>query len=120
MSGDHSPTKKSILICLLYLTVITIVELIIAYFVVIKPEFPPSSDESMYWIFRITMIVLSIGKAYFIVSEFMHMKYELKRFVFYTLITVTLLFWFIIALLWEGDYFKGNRDKADAYVEVIK
>ena len=104
MAEHHnSPTYKSILTCLLYLTIITVLEIGIAlldYYGVISIPKPA---------LNVIMIVGSLGKAYFIVSEFMHMKYETKSFVFYTLISCTLLFWFIIAMLYEGNAHLLNR-----------
>jgi cytochrome c oxidase subunit IV len=102
-AGHNSPTYRSILTVLLYLSIITIVEVGIAllhYYEVIPI---PGG------LFKILMIVGSLGKAYFIVSEFMHMKYETNRFVFYTLVSMLLLIWFIVALLYEGNAHLLNR-----------
>jgi cytochrome c oxidase subunit IV len=91
-----------------------------ALYVLVLNE-PPQSHETMYWVYRVSMIVMSLGKAFFIVAEFMHMWYEVRSFVFYTLITTTLLFWFILALLWEGSFFLDNRnDKNQFTTEIIK
>jgi hypothetical protein len=81
---------------------------------------PASNTEPSYYIYRITMIVLSLLKAFFIVAEFMHMWYEVRRFVFYTLITTTLLFWFILSLLWEGSFFLDNRNDKNQFTTEIK
>ena len=116
----EAPTKQSIVRVLLILTAITFVEVGFALCVLVLNE-PPQSHETMYWVYRVSMIVLSLGKAFFIVAEFMHMWYEVRSFVFYTLITTTLLFWFILALLWEGSFFLDNRnDKNQFTTEVVK
>ena len=115
-----SPSKKSILKVLVILSVITVAEVIFALYVLVWNE-PPQSHEAMYWIYRIIMIVLSLGKAFFIVAEFMHMWYEVRSFVFYTLISTTLLLWFILALLWEGSFFLDNRDNKNMFsTEIVK
>ncbi len=116
----EAPSKKSILKVLAILSFITIVEVLFALYVLVWNE-PPTNAEPMYWIYRVTMIVLTLFKAFFIVAEFMHMWYEVRRFVFYTLITTTLLFWFILALLWEGSFFLDNRnDKNQFTTEIVK
>jgi len=116
----EAPSKKSILKVLAILSFITIVEVIFALYVLVWNE-PPTNAEPMYWIYRVTMIVLTLLKAFFIVAEFMHMWYEVRRFVFYTLITTTLLFWFILSLLWEGNFFLDNRnDKNQFTIEIVK
>lgn len=116
----EAPTKQSIMRVLGILTIITIFEVGIALYLLVFNE-PPQSHETMYWVYRVSMIVLSLGKAFFIVAEFMHMWYEVRSFVFYTLITTTLLFWFILALLWEGNYFQDNRNgKNHVNIEIVK
>jgi cytochrome c oxidase subunit IV len=113
-----APTKASIVRILAILTVITIIEVGFALWLLIwNPEMYESS-LTIKWSYRIFMIVMSLGKAFFIVAEFMHMWYETKQFVFYTLITVVLLFWFIVALLWEGDYFLDNRKNLNLYQPI--
>ena len=116
----ESPSKKSILKVLVILSVITVGEVLFALYILVWNE-PPLSHEPMYWIYRVTMIVLSLGKAFFIVAEFMHMWYEVRRFAFYTLITTTLLFWFILSLLWEGSFFNDNRSEKNQFsTEIVK
>ena len=107
----EAATKQSIKRVLWILTVITVVEVGVALWLLIyNPHYVEGPEgESILWAYRIFMIVMSLGKAFFIVAEFMHMWYETRSFVFYTLITTTLLFWFIVSLLWEGDYFLDNR-----------
>jgi len=55
------------------------------------------------------MIGLSLYKAYFIVFEFMHMKYELPGLVRSVLLPTALLIWAVIAFFSEGNYWKHNR-----------
>ena len=57
------------------------------------------------------MIILSIYKAYYIVSEFMHLGHETKGMAASVVLPTLLLVWAIIAFLWEGDYWKSARDQ---------
>ena len=55
------------------------------------------------------MIGFSMYKAYFIVYEFMHMRYEVKTLAMSVLMPTLLLVWAIIAFLDEGSYWKNSR-----------
>lgn len=50
----------------------------------------------------ILFIVLSVAKAYYIMSEFMHLKYELKAMTISILAPFLFLVWAIIAFLYDG------------------
>jgi len=45
---------------------------------------------------------LTLVKAFYIVSEFMHLKYEVKSLIWSIMIPVILVIWLIVALLAEG------------------
>jgi len=47
---------------------------------------------------------LTIVKAYYIVSEFMHLKYEVKSLIWAILLPTIFVIWLIIALLAEGGF----------------
>jgi len=49
-------------------------------------------------------IALTLLKAFYIVSEFMHLKYEVKALIWSILLPTIFVIWLIIALLAEGDY----------------
>ncbi len=74
------------------LAVITIAEFAIAYM----------APESWKW-FKITVFVsLTIVKAFYIVAEFMHLKYEVKALIWSILIPMIFVVWLLIALINEG------------------
>ena len=51
----------------------------------------------------ITIFVsLTLVKAFYIVSEFMHLKYEVKTLIWSILLPMILVVWLIIALIYEG------------------
>jgi cytochrome c oxidase subunit IV len=56
------------------------------------------------------MIGMSLYKAYFIVYEFMHMRYEVKGLVYSVLLPTLLLVWAMIAFFNEGNNWKHNRE----------
>ena len=55
------------------------------------------------------MIIMSAYKAYLIVYEFMHMKYEIPGLVKSVLLPTLLLVWGAIAFTWEGAYWHDSR-----------
>ncbi len=59
---------------------------------------------------RLAMIVLSLYKAYYIVSIFMHLGAEVGGFASTIVLPMFLLVWAVIAFLWEGNYARGNRN----------
>ena len=56
------------------------------------------------------MIIMSLLKAYFIVAEFMHVKYETRALAITILAPTMFLIWFIIAFLWEGGAWLNLRE----------
>lgn len=68
--------------------------------------------ESYQWLFvllALLIIALSVYKAYFIIYEFMHMRYEVKGMALSVLLPCFLLLWAVIAFFYEGDAWKQNR-----------
>lgn len=59
---------------------------------------------------RLAMIGLSLYKAYYIVSIFMHLGSEVGGFASTIVLPMLLLIWAVIAFLWEGDYARNNRN----------
>jgi cytochrome c oxidase subunit IV len=103
---SYEESKKVATKIILILGVITLVEVIIAlmgkgYII-----------EGWHWPWYLTgfiMIVLSITKAYLIVYEFMHMKYEVPSLVRSVLLPTVLLVWAVIAFFWEGSDWQKRR-----------
>lgn len=56
------------------------------------------------------MVILSLVKAYFIVYEFMHMKYEVPGLLRSVLLPTLLLVWAVIAFFYEGNDWQRRRD----------
>lgn len=70
--------------------------------------------EEYNFLFAITglaMVVLSLYKAYFIVYEFMHLRYEVKGLALTVLLPTVLLIWGLIAFLWEGNTWGDRREE---------
>ena len=107
MGLSYEEGKKAVVKGFIILLGITLLEVAIALFWKVGMGSPDIGLLS--WWFPLTMILLSALKAIFIVSEFMHMKYEVGGLRLSVLLPLLLLVWGIIAFLWEGDSWKERR-----------
>ncbi|MBC7884411.1 MAG: cytochrome C oxidase subunit IV family protein [Saprospiraceae bacterium] len=71
------------------------------------------------WITGGVMITLSLVKAYLIVYEFMHMKYEVPGLVKTVLLPTLLLVWAIISFIAEGKYWETSRSSVKNHTTEI-
>jgi cytochrome c oxidase subunit IV len=62
-----------------------------------------------------TIIILSLAKAYYIVSVFMHLGDEIRNMVMTIVVPLMLFIWFILAFLGDGNSYKNLRNKYDRY-----
>lgn len=81
---------KKLWMTALYMLLITIVEFIIA--------FTLAHGQLKVWIF----VGMTIIKAYYIVAEFMHLKYEVKVLIWSILIPLVFIVWMLVAFVYEG------------------
>ncbi|MEN9523334.1 MAG: hypothetical protein RL065_1711 [Bacteroidota bacterium] len=106
MSHDtHShegSTPKKIWKTFWILLAITIGE--IAYAIWLSPVFGKTASNLLY-------VILSVAKAFFIISEFMHMKYEVKNLIRTVGLPTLLLIWLITALAMESKSWKEMMGK---------
>lgn len=58
---------------------------------------------------NVGFVLMSIAKAYFIVGEFMHVKYEKRALTLTILGPLFFLIWFIVAFMWEGSAWLALR-----------
>jgi cytochrome c oxidase subunit IV len=122
MSNQHNTTaheapnnSKAIWRTLWILSAITIVELIVGM------AWAPGAIKANYSIkiwFNIFYLIMTLAKAYFIVSEFMHLGHEVKNLIMTIIFPLTLFIWFIIAFLWEGSSYKALRDDHNPKINV--
>jgi cytochrome c oxidase subunit IV len=108
MSGhlSYEESKKLVFKGLRLLAIITLIEVFLALFGnghIIHGFYLPK------WIMYPLMIGLSLYKAYFIIYEFMHMKYEVKALAMGVLLPMTLLIWAMIAFFNEGNKWFNYR-----------
>ena len=88
---------------------ITVVELGLGFLMYAFPSFPT-------WIvlfLKGTIVILSLAKAFYIVSIFMHLGDEIKNMIMTIVVPLMLFIWFIGAFLWDGNYYRTTRNRYD-------
>ncbi len=102
--GDDS--KKRIWKTTLILSVITIFELGIGYLLLFT-DFSGTVDMLLKGV----IIILSLAKAFYIVSIFMHLGDEIRNMIMTIIVPLLLFVWFIIAFLADGVSWKNLRNE---------
>lgn len=92
------------------LAAVTLVEVFISLFGKGYMGIDVSDYSVVLAIVALALIVLSLYKAYFIIYEFMHMRYEVKSLAMSVLLPTLLLVWALIAFFQEGNSWKERRD----------
>lgn len=107
----YEESKKKVYYGLVLLAVVTLVEVFIS--LLGKGDIIPGAEKYkvLLYVVGFLLIGLSLYKAYFIVYEFMHMRYEVKGLAMSVLLPTLLLLWAIIAFFQEGDSWKDRREQ---------
>jgi cytochrome c oxidase subunit IV len=107
----YEESKKNVVRGLLILGVVTLVEVLIS--LLGKGHIIKGAENYAIVLYTAGLVIaiLSLYKAYFIIYEFMHMKYEVKTLAMSVLLPTALLIWAIIAFFQEGDSWKDRRDQ---------
>jgi cytochrome c oxidase subunit IV len=61
------------------------------------------------------VIILSLAKAYYIVSVFMHLGDEIRNMIMTIVVPLTLFIWFILAFILDGNSYKNLRNRYDKH-----
>lgn len=89
------------------LSIITVIELVLG-FGLAKHWYGNSSGLILF--VKGVICILSLAKAYYIVSVFMHLGDEIRNFIMTIVVPLCLFIWFILAFLWDGDSWKNLRN----------
>lgn len=108
MGLSYLESKKIATKTILVLAVITIAEVI---FALLGKGYVVDGFHLPHWLIGGVMIIMSVVKAYLIIYEFMHMKYEVPGLVRTVLIPTLLLVWAIVAFTYEGNYWQNSRSR---------
>ena len=106
--------KKRVKKTTILLSVITIIELAIglAIYTLHKGENP---SALLILMFKGLVCILTLAKAYYIVSVFMHLGDEIRNMIMTIVVPLILFIWFIIAFIFEGNSYKNLRNNYDSH-----
>jgi cytochrome c oxidase subunit IV len=107
---SYEQSKKNVVKGLILLAVVTLIEVIISLFGKGHIFKGVHGNVIVLAICGLLITAFSLYKAYFIVYEFMHMKYEVKGLAMSVLLPTLLLIWAIIAFFQEGNAWKNRRE----------
>lgn len=104
---DHSGGTGKIWKIFWVLSVLTIVELALGYFLYAKHG---QLGYTTVLSTKCVIGILTLAKAYYIVSVFMHLGDEIRNFIMTIIVPLVLFVWFIIAFLSDGNSWKNLRN----------
>ena len=107
---EHHQNKNEVRNVTIVLSVLTIIELILG-FMMMKMEHGGTGRMAT----KITILVLMLAKAYYIVGYFMHLKHELRNLIMTIVVPLALFVWFITAFLYDGNSFRNLRNNYDPH-----
>lgn len=93
------------------LLIITIIELGCGLIMYAVPDMP----EWVHLFIKGAVCILSLLKAFYIVSIFMHLGDEIKNMIMTIVVPLLLFVWFIIAFIADGNSYKNLRNRYDPY-----
>lgn len=94
------------------LSVITIIELAFGYTIFFLNKNPDHSTALVLAI-KGVVVILSLAKAFYIVSIFMHLGDEVRNLIMTVIVPLLLFVWFIAAFLWDGTSYRDLRNTYD-------
>jgi cytochrome c oxidase subunit IV len=104
---DHSGGTKRIWKIFWVLSILTLIELALGYFLYAKHG---HLGPGLVLFTKAVIGILTLAKAYYIVSVFMHLGDEVRNMIMTIVVPLLLFVWFIIAFLWDGDSWKTLRN----------
>ncbi len=111
---DDASFKKKVRKTTILLSVITVIELAIGLFIYTLNKGEANRDF-LILAFKGIVCILTIAKAYYIVSVFMHLGDEIRNMIMTIVVPLMLFIWFIAAFIWDGNSYKNLRNKYDRH-----
>jgi cytochrome c oxidase subunit IV len=112
--GDDAIFKKKVRKTTILLSVITIIELAIGLSIYTIHK-GPNPSAMLVLAFKGVVCILTLAKAYYIVSVFMHLGDEIRNMIMTIIVPLLLFVWFIFAFIYEGNSYKNLRNKYDKH-----
>jgi cytochrome c oxidase subunit IV len=109
--SDDATFKKRVIRTTVILSIITVIELGLGLglYALSLP------DDIRRMMIKILIIGLSLAKAFYIVSIFMHLGDEIRNMILTIVVPLMLFIWFIAAFILDGNSYKNLRNQYDPY-----
>ncbi len=114
--ADDATFRKKVRKTTILLSIITVIELGIGLLIytIHKGENP---NALLVLMFKGMVCILTLAKAYYIVSVFMHLGDEIRNMIMTIVVPLLLFVWFIAAFIWDGNSYKNLRNKYDKHFQ---
>ena len=110
---DETEFKRRVRKTTILLSVITIIELGIGLLLYTMNKGEP--NPFLVMLFKGVVCILTLAKAFYIVSVFMHLGDEIRNMIMTIVVPLMLFVWFIAAFLWDGNSYRTMRNRYDVY-----
>lgn len=114
--ADDATFKKKVRNTTILLSVITVIELAIGL-IIYSLHKGDTNRDFLILAFKGVVCILTLAKAYYIVSVFMHLGDEIRNMIMTIVVPLMLFIWFIAAFIWDGNSYKNLRNKFDKHFE---
>lgn len=112
--SDDATFKKRVRKTTIILSIITVIELGIGLTIYTIHKGPDPS-ELLVLMFKGVVCILTLAKAFYIVSVFMHLGDEIRNMIMTIVVPLMLFIWFIIAFIADGNSYKNLRNNYDPH-----
>jgi len=112
--SDDAEFKKKVRKTTILLSVLTVIELAIGL-TIYTIHIGPNPNATLVLAFKGLVCILTLAKAYYIVSVFMHLGDEIRNMIMTIVVPLMLFIWFIFAFIYEGNSYKNLKNTYDPY-----
>lgn len=109
-AAEHPESTKKIWRTFWLLSILTVIELSIGL-IIYTIHKGANPDATLVLAFKGMVCILTLAKAYYIVSVFMHLGDEIRNLIMTVVVPLCLFIWFIIAFLWDGNSWRNLRNR---------
>ena len=95
------------------LLIITVIELALGFSMYLFHDLP----GFVILFLKGVIVILSLAKAFYIVSVFMHLGDEIRNMIMTIVVPLMLFVWFIGAFLWDGNSYRTMRNRYNPAME---
>jgi cytochrome c oxidase subunit 4 len=109
---DDSSFKKKVIKTTVILSIVTVIELGLGLLM-----YATDFGSGLTLAIKGVIVILSLAKAFYIVSIFMHLGDEIRNMIITIVVPLLLFIWFIIAFIADGNSYKNLRNKFDKHFQ---